>query len=367
MYEKLKHFLKNDTVLAVSFLLAVISCFLVPPDAEYTGYINTHTILTLFCLMAVMAGLQELGLFQLIGEKLLHQIHSVRGLVLVLVFLCFVGSMFITNDVALITFVPLAILILNLSGQQSSLCFTITFMTIAANLGSMLTPIGNPQNLYLYSVSGMSLGSFLSLMLPYTLLSAGLLIAGIFLACKNRPVTVTLSEKAKMPNSTRLIYYLVLFALCLCCVAGFLSVQILFVIIVLAVLLENKKLLLKVDYALLATFICFFIFIGNMGRFPAFRDFIIRILAGNERLVSIGISQVISNVPAALLLSGFTDQWNELIIGTNIGGLGTLIASMSSLISYKQAVQNDPKSRLHYLLTFTFWNLIFLVIMLLLP
>lgn len=363
MAEKIKHFLKNDTVLAISGVLAVISCVLVPPDAGYAGYINLHTILTLFCLMAVMAGMQSLGLFQMIGEGLLRKISSARGLVLVLVFLCFASSMFITNDVALITFVPLAILVLKMAKLEASMCFTITFMTIAANLGSMLTPIGNPQNLYLYSISGMSIGSFLLLMLPYTLLAALLLIVGILFKCKNSSVTVSLKEEREPLNRTKLIYYFILFVLCLGCVAGFLSVKVLFVIVVIAVFIENKKLLLKVDYSLLATFICFFIFIGNMGRFPAFRDFIIGILEGHERLVSIGISQVISNVPAALLLSGFTSKWNELIIGTNLGGLGTLIASMASLISYKQVAQNYPESKMKYLITFTIWNIVFLAVM----
>lgn len=363
MAQKLKHFIKNDTVLAISGVLAVVSCFLVPPDAEYAGYINAHTILTLFCLMAVMAGMQSLGLFQMIGETLLKKISSTRGLVLVLVFLCFISSMFITNDVALITFVPLAILVLKMASLEASMCFTITFMTIAANLGSMLTPVGNPQNLYLYSVSGMNIGEFLILMLPYTLLSALLLIIGIFVKCKNSQVTVVISQKQNTLDKKKLIYYLVLFILCLLCVAGFISVEVLFVIIIAAVLLENRRLLLKVDYSLLATFICFFIFIGNMGRFPAFRDFIIHILEGHERIVSIGISQVISNVPAALLLSGFTSEWKELIIGTNIGGLGTLIASMASLISYKQVAQSYPESKMKYLIAFTLWNVIFLVVM----
>lgn len=364
MSEKIKHFLKNETVLAISGILAVISCFLVPPDAEYAGYINIHTILTLFCLMAVMAGMKNLGLFQTIGETLLKKISSERGLVLILVFLCFVSSMFITNDVALITFVPLAILVLKMADLESAMCFTVTFMTIAANLGSMLTPVGNPQNLYLYSVSQMSIGSFLLLMLPCTLLSALLLIAGICLKFKSTGVSVHLADASPTPDRKKLLYYLLLFLLCLLCVADVLSVEVLFVIIVIAVLLENRRLLLQVDYSLLATFVCFFIFIGNMGRFPVFRDFIIGILEGHERIVAVGISQVISNVPAALLLSGFTSQWSELIIGTNLGGLGTLIASMASLISYKQVAQNYPASKTKYLITFTVWNILFLAILL---
>lgn len=374
MSEKLQpiiHFLKKETVLSISFILAVLSCFLVFPDAEYAGYVDMHTILILFCLMAVMAGLKELGLFQQIGESLLKKFQSQRGIVFVLVFLCFISSMFITNDVALITFVPLAILMMGMANMNSTACFTITLMTIAANLGSMLTPIGNPQNLYLYSVSKMPLTEFLLLMLPCTLSAAVLLLLCIFFGYKSEQavtasgIAETKSDNKKAPvlNRSKLIFYLVLFVLCLLCVADILSVYILFVIILIAVFIENKKLLLNIDYSLLATFVCFFIFIGNMGRLPAFRNFIQMILDGRARLVSVAISQVISNVPAALLLSGFTNEWKELIIGTNLGGLGTLIASMASLISYKQLAAQYPEKKGKYLLVFTLWNVVFLAVL----
>ena len=363
MFEQIKSFLKKETVLSIAFVLAIISCFLVTPDAQYAGYVDMHTILILFCLMAVMAGFKEMGLFQRIGETLLKKFHSQRGIAFILIFLCFISSMFITNDVALITFVPLAILVLGMAKMNGAACFTITLMTIAANLGSMLTPIGNPQNLYLYSVSGISLPDFLLLMLPCTLTAAVLLMICIFFGYKSMDVSVQMEENAPAPVRGKLIYYLVLFVLCLLCVADVLSVYVLFAIILAAVLIENRKLLLKIDYSLLATFICFFVFIGNMGRFPAFRDFIMSILEGRARLVSVAISQVISNVPAALLLSGFTNEWSELIIGTNLGGLGTLIASMASLISYKQLAAQYPNQKGKYMLVFTLWNIIFLAVL----
>ena len=370
-FQSILTFLKKETVLSISFILAFLSCFLVFPDAEYAGYVDMHTILILFCLMAVMAGLKEMGLFQQIGESLLKKFQSQRGIVFVLVFLCFISSMFITNDVALITFVPLAILMLNMANMNGTACFTITLMTVAANLGSMLTPIGNPQNLYLYSVSGMPLTDFLLLMLPCTLAAAVMLIICIFFGYKSEKAAMTSeipasesdSKKAPALNRGKLIFYLILFVLCLLCVADILSVYILFAIILIAVLIENRRLLLKIDYSLLATFICFFIFIGNMGRLPAFRNFIQMILEGRARLVSVAISQVISNVPAALLLSGFTNEWTELIIGTNLGGLGTLIASMASLISYKQLAAQYPEKKGKYLLVFTLWNVIFLAVL----
>ena len=365
--QKIQRFLRQEPVLLISFLLAVASCFFIPPDMEYLDYIDKNTILILFCLMVVLAGLKELGLFQYIGDIVLRKIKTERSVIFVLVSLCFFGSMAITNDVALITFVPLAILILTMADMVSSLCFTVVLMTIAANLGSMLTPIGNPQNLYLYSVSGISLIEFMGITLPYTLLSAVLLAVCIWFGYKKKTVTIHTDDAKTKIDRKKLLFFMLLFILCLLSVIDLLPVEILFAVILLAVLLENRKLLWQVDYSLLATFIFFFIFIGNMGRFPAFSAYIVRILNDHERLVSVGISQIINNVPAALLLSGFTGEWKELIIGTNIGGLGTIIASMASLISYKQIALQYPKSKMRYLLLFTVWNLVFLAVLLLLP
>ena len=356
-------FLKKEIVLTISGILAIASCFLVHPDSQYAGYIDWHTILILFCLMAVMAGFKDIGFFQYTGETLLKKINSERGVICVLVFLCFFSSMFITNDVALITFVPLALLILNMAKMNSSLCYTMALMTIAANLGSMLTPIGNPQNLYLYSSSGLSLGSFLLLMLPYTIIAAVLLLICIFVRFRKSNISVELGTNTNTMNLKRIVYYGILFAICLLAVAKICPIELLFVIILVAVIIDNRKLLLHIDYNLLLTFIFFFIFIGNMGRFPAFRTFLMAILAGRVTPVAVLSSQIISNVPAALLLSGFTNDWNSLIIGTNLGGLGTLIASMASLISYKQLAQNHPDIKGKYMVVFTIANILFLIIL----
>lgn len=356
-------FLKKEIVLTISGILAIASCFLVHPDSQYAAYIDWHTILILFCLMAVMAGFKDIGLFQYTGETLLKKIKSQRGVVCVLVFLCFLSSMFITNDVALITFVPLALLILNMANMKDSLCYIMTLMTIAANLGSMLTPIGNPQNLYLYSASGLSLGNFISLMLPYTIIAAVLLLICIFIRFRGNSVSVELEKESNIMNIKRIVYYGVLFALCLLAVAKICPIELLFGIILIAVIIDNRKLLLQIDSNLLLTFIFFFIFIGNMGRFPAFRTFLMTVLDGRVTTVAVLSSQIISNVPAALLLSGFTNDWNSLIIGTNLGGLGTLIASMASLISYKQLAQNHPEIKGKYMAVFTIANIVFLIIL----
>ena len=356
-------FLKKEIVLTISGILAICSCFLVHPDSKYVGYIDWHTILILFCLMAVMTGFKDIGVFQYIGETLLKKIQSRRGVVCVLVFLCFFSSMFITNDVALITFVPLALLILNMAKMNESLCYIMTLMTIAANLGSMLTPIGNPQNLYLYTSSEISLGGFLMLMLPYTIIAAVLLLIGIFVGFRKTGIQVELGDKTNAMNRKRIVYYGILFLICLLTVAKICSVELLFGIILIAVIADNRKLLLHIDYSLLLTFIFFFIFIGNMGRFPAFRAFLVAVLAGRVTGVAVLSSQIISNVPAALLLSGFTNDWKCLIVGTNLGGLGTLIASMASLISYKQLAQNHPDVKGKYMAVFTGANIIFLIIL----
>lgn len=360
---KLLSFLKTETILVVAFVLAVISCFLVPPDMGYTQYIDTHTLALLFSLMAVMAGFQKAGIFDKISSIILSHTGSQKGLSFVLVSLCFFGSMLITNDVALITFVPLGILVLKTAKMESSLPVVVTLMTIAANLGSMLTPIGNPQNLYLYTLSGLSLWQFLQITAPYTILCAILLVVGVLgLPTQKGSLRIQMNQPTISLNHS--ILYFILFVLALFCVAGLLSVWILLAVVVVSVALLDRTVLKKVDYSLLATFAAFFVFIGNMGRMSAFHDFVQNIVLGNEQITAVVASQIISNVPAALLLSGFTHEWAQLIIGTNLGGLGTLIASMASLISYKQIASQYPHQKGRYLLIFSLWNIGFLAVLL---
>lgn len=366
MRSKVIGFVKRETVLLVACVLAVISCFLVPPDAEYVSYIDWRTLALLFCLMSVMAGFQETGAFQKLGTGMLLKTKSGRGVAFVLVFLCFLCSMWITNDVALITFVPFGLLVLRLADMERSVSLTVTLMTIAANLGSMLTPIGNPQNLYLYTASGRSFLSFIGLMLPYTLLAAALLATVILCACPNPKISVKLTAEQKKLPAKPLALYSVLFLLCLLTVLKLIPIYILFPAVAVVLLIFNRKLLLKVDYSLLLTFAAFFIFVGNMGRVPALHELILRVVTGHEQTMAVALSQIISNVPAALLLSGFTENTDALIVGTNLGGLGTLIASMASLISYKQIALQYGTQKKRYLLLFTLWNVLFLAALLLL-
>lgn len=360
---KIITFFKKETVLGVAFLLAIFSCFLIKPDAAYLNYLDWHTLIVLFCLMAVMAGLKQQAFFEYIGEALLQKIQTKRSLVLTLVFLCFFSSMLITNDVALLTFVPLALLVLRLAKMQASVCLVITLMTIASNLGSMLTPIGNPQNLYLYSISGFSLPQFVAVLLPYTLLAAFGLVISVWLFFPKQVLTVKVNPNQLQLNPRKLAYYWGLFLVCLLSVAKILPPLELLLVILLAILFENRQLLGQVDYSLLLTFVCFFIFIGNLARVDAFSHLIQHVLDQNVRGVAILVSQIISNVPAALLLAGFSHDYQSLLIGTNLGGLGTLIASMASLISYKQLVANYPEQKGRFLLIFSLWNIIFLALL----
>lgn len=357
---KITEFLKKEAVLTVSAILAVISIFFVPPSADYISYIDLKTIALLFCLMAVMAGLREIGVFSALANSLLARTKNFRTVSLILILLCFFTSMLITNDVALITFVPFAVEVVKKSDKTQFAVPIIVLQTIAANLGSMLTPVGNPQNLYLYSMSQMNLWEFIMLVLPYTAISFVLLLASNF-AVKSSTINYN-AEKIRFSVKLTTLYIL-LFFVCMLTVANVLPYWISLLVVTVTVLIANRKLLLKVDYSLLLTFIFFFIFIGNMSNVDAFKNMVSYLLDGREILVSVISSQVISNVPAAVLLSGFTDNIKALIIGTNIGGLGTLIASMASLISYKIFAAEIPTQKKKYFIQFTLWNVAFLIIL----
>lgn len=355
-------FIKGEVVLCVAILLAVVSMFFVPPSAAYLDYIDWDTLALLFALMAVMKGFQGAGLFSFCAGKLLKKANTSKKLMAVLVFLPFFLSMAITNDVSLITFVPFAIVVLKAAGLEKLIIPTVVLQTLAANLGSMLTPIGNPQNLYLYNSSGMSFGDLVLVMLPYVALSGvGLLIA--LLCFRSVPVgEVEMSSELGSPFS--LTWPAVFFFVCILSLFDIVPSLIIAGVVLVFLLIFDRQTLLKVDYSLLATFLALFIFIGNMGNIPAFRDFLSSIISGNEEVVAVLASQVISNVPAALLLSGFSTEWTALIVGCNLGGLGTLIASMASLISYKAVAKEYPPKRPAYLLRFTVYNIIFLGVLL---
>ena len=343
---------------------------LVRPDAEYLSYIDFRTLAILFCLMSAMAGLQKTGVFQWIAQALLARVRKTQQLVWILVLLCFFSSMAVTNDVALITFVPFTFTVLDLIGPETRKRLTIPIIvlqTVAANLGSMLTPIRNPQNLYLYGRAGLSLGSFLLLMLPYTCVSFLLTLLQSTLQTRayNIPIEVSFHEQVQLcGKEAQLAGYLVLFALDLLAVARVIPYGLALLLTIVGLLVLDRSIFARVDYSLLLTFVGFFVFIGNMGRLPVFYEFLQKIVSGHELLAGAAASQVISNAPAALLLSGFTDNLAPLIIGVNLGRLGTLIASMASLISYKFVAREEPKMKGLYFRQFTYTNAVFLAVLL---
>ena len=357
---KVKEFIKNEIVLILSFVLAIISAFFVTPNMGYFEYIDFRTLGLLFCLMAVMAGLNSMGVFKFIAEKLLSKVKSISGLSLILGLLCFFSSMVITNDVALITFVPFTITALKLSGKMDKLIWIITIETVAANLGSMLTPIGNPQNLYLFSAFNMSIGDFLLTILPYALLSLLLVVISCLFTGEGKIGTQNVDNKTNF-SKLHIGIYLVLFVLALLTVFRVIPYITTVLITVVVILIFDRKIILRVDYSLLFTFVFLFIFIGNLGEIKPISDFLKSIVNGNEVIVGVVSSQVFSNVPAAILLSKFTENAKDLLIGVNLGGLGTLIASMASLISFK-FVAKEKVNMGKYILTFTIVNILFLIL-----
>ncbi len=357
---KVKEFVKNEIVLIISFILAIVSAFFVVPSAKYFEYIDFRTLGLLFCLMVVMAGLNGLGIFKFIAEKMLSKVKSVAGLSIILGLLCFFSSMIITNDVALITFVPFTVTALKLSSKMDKLIWIVTVETVAANLGSMLTPIGNPQNLYLFSAFDMSIGDFIVTILPYALLSLILIVISCFFTGKGEIGTQNADNKTSF-SKLHIGVYSVLFIIALLTVFRVIPYVITLLITIVVVLILDRKVLLKVDYSLLFTFVFLFIFIGNLGEIRPISDFLKSVVNGNEVVVGVVSSQVFSNVPATLLLSKFTANARDLLIGVNLGGLGTLIASMASLISFK-FVAKEKVGTGKYILTFTVVNIVFLIL-----
>ncbi|MBR5372555.1 MAG: citrate transporter [Oscillospiraceae bacterium] len=326
-------FFKAQPVLVIAFILAVISAFVIPPDAKYKDYCNTTVLIQLFGLMIAVSGVRSIGVFDTMTGMILKRTGTVRRLGFMLMLLCFFMSMLVTNDVVLLTFVPLTLLIFKQIPDEKSRILTLVLETAAANLGSMLTPVGNPQNLYLYDHYAMDAGTFLRVTLPAGLGS----LLMLSLLCLFLPKTAC--EAAAQPHTAlhkpKALAYTALFAVCLCCVFRLIPPLALLCTALAIALLFDRSLLKKVDYSLLVTFVCFFVFVGNIARIGAVSDGISHILAGREVLVSAILSQGISNVPAAMMLSGFTDNGTALLLGVNLGGLGTMIASMASLISFQ--------------------------------
>lgn len=363
--------IRNNPILCISGLLALISCFFVLPDLQYLSYINVRVLAILFGLMLIVAALGHIGTFDVLTNKLLSKVKTYRGISLLMSLLSFFLSMFLTNDVSLVTLVPFAIMVLAPFGENRKLMFTLIIMTVAANLGSMLTPIGNPQNLYLYDNYKIALPEFLLLMIPYSALSLALIVALTFILVKGSDKLPPLKNtEVKKLSFVKLLIYFALFVLNILTVVGYVHFLISLGVTVAAMLIMDRKSIKKADYNLLATFVFFFILIGNIGRIDAITGALSGLVSSYPVPAAILSSQIISNVPAAMLLSAFTDDGKSLIIGTNLGGLGTLIASMASLITYrfhakfsKEQKEKKGGKQDNYILNFTIINIVMLVIL----
>ena len=354
-------FFKKEPILVISALAAAVSCIPVPPDTAYFGYIDFRTLSLLYALMLVVAGLRKAGAFTHLAHLVCARAKTARGMGMVLVAMTFFSSMLITNDVALLTFVPFAIVLLGMTGRQENLITIVVLQTVAANLGSMLTPVGNPQNLYLYSYYALSASDFFRITAPLWGLSL-LLSLSLCLLLPRLTLQVDLGEEPGMERRS-LWLYLTLFAVCLLSVFRLLPWPMMLLIVAAALLLFDRRMLLGADFMLLLTFVAFFIFAGNLARLDAVNRLLRQLLSGREYLTALLASQFISNVPAALLLSGFTDNARELLLGVDIGGLGTPIASLASLISLKLYSRSRDAHTLRYLSMFTLVNLLLLAIL----
>lgn len=357
----IRKIIAKEPILVIGFILLLISIFFVPIDRAYVGYVHFKTLGCLLSLMIALKGMEKERLLDVIAEQVSSKIVDLKGLSFILVFVCFISAMFMTNDVALIAIVPITLVIVQSYGLEKYGMLLVALQTLAANIGSSLTPIGNPQNLYLFMQSDWELISFLMTMLPVVLFGAVLL----FLACMMMPkvqVIRSQSTKKQRLDGMRLAVYFVMFLIALAAVFEWLPYYIALGVIVVLCLLIEKRVLKEVDYSLLLTFVVIFMLVGNLARIDQINKIIAGVIDKDTFLTAVITSQIISNVPTALMLSGFTENMKELLLGVNVGGMGTLIASMASIISYKLYVGEYKHHGMKYLMVFTILNLLFLAL-----
>jgi len=355
-------FVRKNTVMVIAFLAAAMTTIFVPIDAQYIGYFDFKTLTCLFCVLVVVCALKDIRFFYMLARRIVHLFRNARLSILALVYITFIGSMLIANDMALLTFLPLGYLVLTTTGKEKYMPFTFIMQNIAANLGGMLTPFGNPQNLYLYTKFSIPNAEFVSIMAPPFTLAVALITASCLIFVKPDALEVPDEEISLPPLKTAL--YLALFALAIAIVFRGIPYWIGLVVIPLVLLFADRKALLEVDYPLLLTFVFFFIFAGNMGRIDAVRSFFSSLLEKDTLTFSTLSCQFISNVPSAILLSQFTDNYRALLVGVNIGGVGTLIASLASLITFREYVKHNPDKAGSYIAQFSAFNFSFLFVLL---
>lgn len=354
-------FAKKNAVMLIALCAAIITCIFVPVDKQYLGYFDYKTLTCLFCVLAVVCALKNIRFFYILAKKVVRCFKNARLSVIALVYITFIGSMLIANDMALLTFLPLGFFVLTTTGKQKYMAFTFIMQNIAANLGGMLTPFGNPQNLYLYTKYEIPTGEFVTIMLPPFLLSITLITLCCIVFVKAEPLEIDDEPVRLDPKKTTL--YLLLFTLSIAIVFRGIPYWIGLIVIPAVLLIVDRKALLMVDYGLLFTFVFFFIFSGNMARIDAIRTFFSALLEKSTLLFSVLSCQCISNVPSAILLSQFTENYHDLLIGVNIGGAGTLIASLASLITFREYVKNNPEKTGYYVGLFSLFNFGFLTVL----
>lgn len=358
---KLMSMVRKNTVAVVAFVAALITVFVVPPDSEYLGYFDFKTLTCLFCVLAVVCALKNIKFFYILAKKIVQLFKTARKCILALVYVTFIGSMLIANDMALLTFLPLGYFVLNATGKEKYMAFTFIMQNIAANLGGMLTPFGNPQNLYLYTKFEIDNLEFIKIMAPPFVLSVLLITICCVVFVKNEPLEVE-SDSVTLPP-LRTTVYLILFALAIAIVFRGIPYWIGLIIIPAVILFFDPKALSKVDYPLLLTFVFFFIFSGNMARIDVIRELFSMLLEKSTLIFSVISCQFISNVPSAILLSQFTDNYRDLLVGVNIGGVGTLISSLASLITLREYSKHNKGKVGKYVKQFSLFNFAFLFLL----
>lgn len=354
-------FVKKNTVMCIALLAAIVTSIIIPVDKEYLGYFDYKTLTCLFCVLAVVCALKNINFFYMLARKVVQLFKTARMSILALVYITFIGSMLIANDMALLTFLPLGYFVLTTTGKQKYMAFTFIMQNIAANLGGMLTPFGNPQNLFLYTKFNIPNLEFMSIMAPPFILSVVIITVCCFIFVKPEPLS--LDDEKIVLEPKRTVLYLALFLLSIVIVFRGIPYWIGLIVIPAVLLVADRKALKMVDYGLLFTFVFFFIFAGNMARIDAVRDLFSMLLEKSTLLFSIASCQVISNVPSAILLSQFTNNYKDLLLGVNIGGVGTLISSLASLITFREYVKHNPGKTGYYVGMFSLFNFAFLILL----
>lgn len=358
---KVWDFIKTNTVMVIAFAAAVITCIVVPIDKEYAGYFDFKTLTCLFCVLVVVCALRNINFFYLLARSIVQKFRTAKMSILVLIYITFIGSMLIANDMALLTFLPLGYFVLTETKKEKYMAFTFIMQNIAANLGGMLTPFGNPQNLYLYSKFNIPTSEFMHIMLLPFILSVGMITACCLIFVKNEKLELKNRKMRTDPKKT--VLYLLLFALAIAIVFKGVPYIIGAIIIAAVLIFADHGALKDVDYPLLLTFVFFFVFAGNMARIDSVRNIFAYLLEKNTLVVSVASCQIISNVPSAILLSQFTSNYRDLLIGVNIGGAGTLIASLASLITFREYVKHNPRKTGEYIAKFSAFNFGFLIVL----